>query len=126
MATSTERSRALRARRRALLAPPDEGVPVRDAGELLGPAVADAVAALELAGSDPAAAALAASYARCIDQARDEAWALRWIGPLLLDTLTQLGCTPMSRAKLAKPGRQDPGPTRLDELRQSHASRHRL
>jgi hypothetical protein len=113
MATSTERVRAMRARRAAALEA-DPAAALRDADELLGPAVAASLAALDLAPEHAAVARLAERYASSIDAARDPAWAARWIGPLLLDCLEQLGATPMSRPK------QRPvpaGPSKLDQLR---------
>ncbi len=112
--------RRLRERRAASIeADPDR--PLRDAGELLAPAVEETLAALELGEQDQAAAQLARQYARVIDQARDPAYALRWIGPLLQDVLTSLQATPMSRAK--EPPRR-PGPSRLDDLRARRVHPH--
>ena len=54
--------------------------------------------------------------AKTMDEARDPAWAARWLGPNLLATLESLGATPTARAKLRNdPGLQPPG--RLDQLR---------
>jgi hypothetical protein len=108
----------MRARRRAALeADPD--APLRDADELLSPAVAETLAALDLKPEDAAAAKLAERYAAIIDAARDPAWAMRWLAPLLADALTALQATPMSR-KAVKPS--PPGPSRLDELRMRRVS----
>jgi hypothetical protein len=105
--------RRLRERRAAGLIPVD-GEPPRPADELLLPSVRESVAALELGVDGLAAARLAERYAQVIDEARDQAWALRWIGPHLLQALTELRATPMSR-KEAKPV---PGqPSQLDRLR---------
>lgn len=61
---------------------------------------------LNLADSDKAAAVLARRYAEQIDASRDDpklhAWALRWLGPLLLDCLKQLNMTPAARSDIAK------------------------
>lgn len=117
--TSTERVRALRARRRAAIeADPDAAGP-RDADELLGPAIAETLAALDLGDEHAAAAKIAEHYATVIDRAKDQAWAARWIGPLLLG---ELGATPAARAKLTKnPNRLGgTGPTRISELRRVH------
>lgn len=117
VSTSTERMRALRARRAAALEP-DPGGRLRDASELLGPAVETSLAALGLDGQDAAAAQLARQYARTIDRARDPAAAARWLGAELLRTLAELGATPLARSKL----RKDPGPhgpSRLDQLRRA-------
>ena len=117
MSTSTERMRRLRERRAAALLPIDGQAP-RPADELLSPAIAETLAALDLKPEDAAAAQLARRYAAAIDAARDPAWAARWLSPLLLDALCALGATPASRHALTKGQRQAPaGPSRLDQLR---------
>lgn len=116
--TGAERMRNLRARRAAGLAPPVDGPVLRDPADLLAPAVEATLGALDLAEADAAAAQLARRYAATIDEARDQAWAIRWIAPGLLATLEQLRATPASRAA-AKPVKAEPGP--LDRLR---AARH--
>lgn len=121
MSTSTERMRALRARRASALEPGAETT-LRDADELVLPSVEQALAALELDDKDAAAAQLAAVYARVIDQARDPAWAARWIGPLLLQALAELHATPASRKALARQQAPPRGPTRVAQLRQAHAA----
>jgi hypothetical protein len=117
MSTSTERMRRMRARRAAAIeADPD--TPLRDVDDLIAPAVRQTLAALELDGQGAAVAKLAERYAVTIDRARDPAYAMRWLAPLLLDTLTELGATPMTRAKVKK----DTGPrepSALDKLRQA-------
>jgi hypothetical protein len=75
---------------------------LRDASELLWPAVAETLAALDLPSEHAAAKKLAQRYAQVIDQATDQAWAMRWIAPLLLDALTELGATPQAKAALEK------------------------
>ena len=116
VSTSTERMRRLRERRAAGLLPAD-GVPLRDASELIGPAVEASIAALELGERDAAAAMLARQYATVIDRAQDTAWALRYIGPLLLKSLESMGATPSTRkAKPAAPR----GPNRVQQLRAAH------
>ena len=40
---------------------------------------------------------MARRYAQIIDRGRDPAWCLRWLGPLLLASLTELQATPLSR-----------------------------
>ena len=119
--TSAERMRALRARRAAGLTPA-EGQAPRDAAELLSPAVEETLSALQLTEQDAAAAQLARRYAKVIDQARDPAWAARWLGPELLRCLDALQATPASR-KAAKP--QPQGPSRLDQLRAARGSTSR-
>ena len=75
---------------------------LRDASELLWPAVEQAITALSdtLTDADSGAAQLARQYARTIDEHEDRAWAMRWVAPLLLDALEQLGATPAARARL--------------------------
>jgi hypothetical protein len=114
--------------------------PLRDASELLWPAVQETLAALDLGSEHAAARRLAQRYAQVIDglpdhdeytseRAHDQAWALRWIGPLLLDALVQLGATPAARAaidKTVKPGggsQPDAPESQLDRLRASRAAR---
>jgi hypothetical protein len=91
---------------------------LRDASELLWPAVAETLTQLGLGPEDAAVRKLAQRYAQIIDQAADEAWAMRWIGPLLLDCLTELSATPAARARLAKGDqRPDAKPAGLAKLR---------
>lgn len=102
---------------------------MRDVGELLWPAVAETLATLELGSEDAGAKKLAQRYAQVIDQHDDQAWAVRWIGPELLRALDALGATPDARARIrsmTKGGGDsaaNAAPTRLDQLRQSRASR---
>ena len=93
-------------------------VVIRDASELLWPAVDQTLRELEdLTESDAGAAKLAAVYAKTIDQCDDRAWAVRWIGPLLLDALSQLGATPAARAAITKKGPAADGEDPLSRLR---------
>ena len=115
MSTSTERITRLRQRQaEALQADPDARL--RDADELLYPAVAASVEALGLGPEDTAAAQVALQLARVIDSARDQAWAMRWLAPNLMATLEALHATPMSRSKVKK-NPAPAGPSRLDQLR---------
>ena len=117
--SSTERMRAMRARRAAAIEAASESeLALRPADHLLSPAVETTLAALDLDGQDAAVAALARFYARTIDRAKDPAWAARWVMPLLGDTLAALGATPASRAKI-KPARPTQVSRRnwLDEMR---------
>ncbi len=121
--TSTERMRRMR-ERRARSIEAGERLPVRDADELLVPAVHETIEALQLGPEYEAAAAVALRYAQAIDEAKDPAWALRWLGPELLRSLEELGGTPRARAKMkpaVKPGPERPN--RLAELRAVHAKR---
>lgn len=111
--SSTERVRAHRARRRALLGPvPD----LERRPPLLADAVEVTIAALDLGERDAAVAALARLYADSLDQAQDQALALRAFGPLLLKTLEALHATPSTRPRT--PGPRRPG--QLDRLRAEH------
>ena len=116
MSTSTERMRRLRERRAALIEP-GPGAVLRDADELLAPAVEETRTALKLTERDTAAAQLARQYARVIDQATDQGYAARWVGPLLLKALESLGGTPMARKGAADP----PGPRRPNRVAQMRA-----
>lgn len=89
---------------------------LRDADELLLPEVKRTIAALETTQRDVAAERLAERYAALIDSHKDPAWALRWIGPLLLDSLESLGATPAARGKLRE-GTASGGGTSLARLR---------
>jgi hypothetical protein len=117
--------RALRARKAAGLLPVD-GQDPRDPDELLLPAVDETIEALGLGDDAAAAVQLARQYARVIDEASDPAWAMRWLGPLLLASLESLRATPMSRPA-AKPAPS--GPNWLQQQRAarvaSDASRRR-
>ena len=116
--TAAERMRKMRERQAAAGVPQRNGGP-RDAAELLAPAVAEAIAALDLDDSDAAAAKLAMRYAETIDASDSPGWAYRWLAPQLLDTLDALGASPRGRArlKLVKPAPPRP-PSRLDQLRE--------
>ena len=116
--TAAERKRLQRQRERAGLEA-DPAAHLRDADELVSPALEVSLEALDLKPEDAAAVALARAYARVLDTARDPAWSARWIGPLYLASLESLRATPMSR-KAAKPSPQ--GPSRLDELRMRRVS----
>jgi hypothetical protein len=116
--TSTERVRAMRERRRQAAEEADTAeVALRPADQLLSPAIEQTLTALDLDGADTAAAQLVRQYARTIDRAKDQAYAMRWLGPLLLDGLTALNATPMARtkAKTASTGKRQPNA--LDQLR---------
>lgn len=77
---------------------------VRDASELLWPAVAETLSQLDLKAEDAGVKKLAQRYAQVIDQHDDPAWCARWVFPLLLDCLNALGATPAARAALTKKG----------------------
>jgi hypothetical protein len=106
---------------------------VRDADELLLPAVRASVAGLgELGDADQATARLAERYADLIDNAgrhcagcddgdckrESNSWALRWIGPLLLDALGELGLSPAGRKRIGERKPAGPSaPSRIAQLR---------
>lgn len=97
---------------------------LRDASELLWPAVAETLATLELSSEHAAAAKLAKRYAQVIDDTPDQKWAMRWLAPLLLDCLTELGATPAAKGRLK--GGKDAAPaarSQLDKLREARAGR---
>jgi hypothetical protein len=105
---------------------------LRDASELLWPAVAETLASLDLGSEHAAAAKLAKRYAQVIDEMPEhaprgqpnQAWGLRWIGPLLLDCLTELGATPAATARLKGGKQAEPAAkSQLDKLREARASR---
>lgn len=75
----------------------------------------------DVVASDRAAADLAASYARAIDEGAE----LQKFGPLLLAALEALLLTPRARAAAMKKGTDDePTPNPLDELRERRARRN--
>src|SRR5260370_38438836 len=82
---------------------------LRDAGELVGPAVAATVTGLTLTAADAAAVKLAQRYAAAIDGADNRAEALERLGPRLLAVLESLGATPAARAKLKEGRAADSG-----------------
>ena len=83
---------------------------LRDASELLWPALAESLATLNLGSEHAAAVRLAKRYAQIIDGMPahaprgqpDQAWAARWLMPLLLDCLSELGATPAAVARQTK------------------------
>ena len=111
---------------------------VRDVRELLAPAVEQAITALgdKLTDADGGTAQLARRYAATIDsssghcagcedpdckRAPGNAWAMRWLAPLLLDALDALGASPAARARLkGKPA--DGKPNRLAALRDARGA----
>ena len=95
---------------------------LRDASELLWPAVSLTLTQLDLTDEDAAAKKLAQRYAQVIDQHDDPAWAMRWIGPLLLDALEQLGATPAARARVKGGKPADAPVSQLAKLRAARRS----
>ncbi|MFW6091983.1 MAG: terminase small subunit [Actinomycetota bacterium] len=94
---------------------------LRDAEQLLGPAVAATLTSLGLGDSDAAAARLARHYAAAIDASHcSECGAdttLDTLGPKLLAALDALGATPAARARMLRGGGQHAGTGRLQALR---------
>ena len=117
--TDAERQRRLRERRAKLLEAADPVL--RHPDDLLEPSVEQTLLSLELGEGDAAAAQLARRLARIIDRAESPTYAARWLMPILLDCLTALQATPLSR-KAAKPSRQ--GPSQLDELRMRRVTQY--
>lgn len=102
---------------------------LRDASELLYPAVYATVMSLDIDrdGKDAAAAKLALQYARTIDAeppGKAYASAIRWLGPELQKILESLGATPAARAAITgkKPAAPDAKPTGLAALRAARSS----
>ena len=112
----------MRARRAAAIEAASDAH-LRDAADLLAPAIAETLASLDLGAENAAAAKVAQRYAEVIDQAKDQAWAMRWLGPLLLDALEQLGATPAAKAKQQGKSTKRLGgttPNRIQALRIQH------
>lgn len=92
---------------------------LRDAAELLAPAVEEAIAALRLEDQDIAAVQLARRYAAAIDGASDPVGALRYLGPQLLSALESLGATPAARVRLLRGGTNANVSSGLQRFRES-------
>ena len=91
---------------------------LRDAENTLTAAVALTLNALDnLTEEDTAAKAMAVHYAEVIDNCHDQAWAMRWIAPGLLDVLEQLGATPAARSRLKGGKPADAPVSQLAKLR---------
>jgi hypothetical protein len=102
-------------------------MPLRDASELLYPAVCETIAVLKLDpdGQDAAMAKLALRYARVIDQAPDgkeQVSALWHLGAELRGCLESLGASPAARAAIKTPGPPDAKPTGLQQLRAARSA----
>lgn len=110
---------------------------VRDASQLLYPAVQQAVAELGLLASDAAVVKLAQQYARVIDsqpghcrgcdgenctRSQTSAWAMRWLGPELLKVLESLGATPSARKNVKTAA--EPPKSALVALREARSGRN--
>lgn len=103
---------------------------LRDADELILPAVRESIAALEDRTDDDAIYSavikLAERYAAAIDAAegdKAQAWAMRNLGPLLLDCLESLGATPVAKTRTrGKEGTASGGTSRLATLRAAHTA----
>jgi hypothetical protein len=121
--SGAERTRRWRERQHLGVAPPDDGPVLRDADDLLAPALETSLDALELTGADSGVAQLARGYARAMDEARDPAWAARWLGPELLKALESLGATPMARSRVGRQPEPPRGTPQLDALRAARAPR---
>lgn len=110
---------------------------LRDASELLWPAVSETLSQLDLKPEHAAARKLAQRYAQIIDQmpdhaprgTPDQAWGLRWIGPLLLDVLTELGATPAAKAAITRNTKDAPAKdkpkSQLEIMREARARTRR-
>ena len=109
----------------------DTPPPLRDADGLLAPAVAETIGALDLKPEDAALRKLAQRYAQVIDMSgrhchgceghgckrESYSWAARWLFPLLLDALEQIGATPAARARLKGGKPADAPVSQLAKLR---------
>lgn len=102
---------------------------LRDADKLILPAVRESIGALEdRTDADAIYAAvikLAEQYAREIDATPPDKqyYALRYLGPLLLDALESLGATPVARTRTrGKEGTPAGGTSRLAALRAAHTA----
>jgi hypothetical protein len=121
MSTSAERMARLRQRQREALQADPDAVRLRDAADLITPAIRQTVAELGLDGRDAGLAAMAVRLGQVLDEARDQAAALRHLGPVLLAALEAMNATPLSRAK-AEPGKPDPPRDWRSEIRRTQRS----
>lgn len=105
---------------------------ITDSSKLLLARVAETLDALPKDDQDSAVRELAKKYADVIDRSNGHckacddpdcrrsttsAWTMRWIGPLLLDCLAELGATPAARSRLKKAKPEAPKANRLQALR---------
>lgn len=101
---------------------------LKDADDLVYPAVVQTLAALELTDKDAAAARCAERIAANIDEHTDQVYCMRWLMPELLKYLDALGATPDARARITrqpqKPGDEKPDAavTWLDKQRAARAT----
>lgn len=94
---------------------------LRDTSRMLSPAVRSTIDALDLEAVDDAVIRLALHFAETIDDNDNQAWAMRWLAPHLLDCLAALGATPAARAAIkggAPPAQ--PSMSRLTAIRAAH------
>lgn len=88
---------------------------------MIGPAVRSTIDALDLEAVDDAVIRLALHFAEVIDNHGDQAWAMRWLAPHLLDCLTALVATPAARAAIkGGPPATQQNVSRLTALRAAH------
>lgn len=102
---------------------PVPGAPPRDPDDCLLPACEMTIAALHL--DEPpyqAVGAMLRVLARAIDEASDQAVAMRVLGPELRRLLEAVGGTPAARAKMPVKRPERPGPSRLSQLRNEHVN----
>jgi hypothetical protein len=81
---------------------PDDGQEPHPADELLLPAADEALAALDDLGPEHGGPEARPAVREGHRRGGRPAWAMRWIGPLLLACLAELGATPAARAALTK------------------------
>lgn len=108
------------------------GAPLGDAAKMLLYHVTETLDALPKEDQDAAVRELARKYADVIDRSdghcracddpdcrrsTTSAWTMRWIGPLLLECLAELGATPAARSRLKKGKPDAPKAGRLQALR---------
>lgn len=90
-------------------------------------AVDETIRALATKPEDAAAVSLARLYADQIDHATSSAedkiiaWTVRWITPLLLECLKELGATPAARDRLKKGEQPAHGNSRLTAFRAANS-----
>ena len=107
---------------------------IADADRLMATHVAATLDALPGEDQDDAVRELAKKYADVIDRSKGhcrdcanpdckksatDAWLARWIFPLLLECLAELGATPAARSRLKKGKPEAPKANRLQALRNS-------
>jgi len=99
----------------------NDGSHLKDADDLIWPAVQATLIALDLGDEFSAAKKLAQRLAQNIDAMTDQIYAMRWLVPELLKVLAELGATPAACAAI-KRGGDKTAPAPVSWLEQQRAA----